>query len=153
MAVLGTTAGRSDAIIVSVALAYTAVIGMSWPILEALVASGGPPAGLARRVALYNLVWPATGAAAMAIEGTILEWWPPGLMVGTAVIHLISGAWLALSGASAATADAHETGAGESAHAHPAAGAGTAAGADPGGIGSPAWHCRRPTSSSTGSCR
>ena len=43
---------------------------MSWPILKALVASGGPPAGLGGAVALYNLVWPATGAAAMAIEGT-----------------------------------------------------------------------------------
>jgi hypothetical protein len=100
LAGIGAMAGRSDAVIVSVALAYTATIGMSWPILEALVASGGEPSGLAKRVALYNLVWPATGAAAMAIEGTILEWWPPGLMVGTAAIHLIS-AWLAAGGSSA----------------------------------------------------
>jgi hypothetical protein len=119
LAGIGAMAGRSDATIVAVALAYTATIGMSWPILEALVASGGEPGGLARRVALYNLVWPATGAAAMAIEGTILEWWPPGLMVGTAAIHVIS-AWLALGGKSAASSTAGGGTAIDASHAHPA---------------------------------
>src|SRR5205814_3401815 len=45
---------------VAVVLTYTFIIGLSWPILEGLVASGVDARTLARRVSFYNLVWPAT---------------------------------------------------------------------------------------------
>jgi MFS family permease len=71
-------------------LAYTFVIGISWPILEGLVASGGVPAGIARRVSIYNVIWPAGGAAAIAVEGTILKYWTAGLFLIPGILHVCS---------------------------------------------------------------
>ncbi|HXE54022.1 MAG TPA: MFS transporter, partial [Tepidisphaeraceae bacterium] len=71
-------------------LAYTFVIGISWPILEGLVAQGGAPAGMAHRLAVYNVVWPAAGALAIAVEGTVMKYWMAGLFIIPAAMHLIS---------------------------------------------------------------
>jgi MFS family permease len=71
-------------------LAYTFVIGISWPILEGLVASGGVPAGIARRVSIYNVIWPAGGAAAIAVEGAILKYWSAGLFLIPGILHVCS---------------------------------------------------------------
>lgn len=71
-------------------LVYTFVIGLSWPILEGLVASGGPPAGIARRIGLYNIIWPAGGALVIAVEGAILRYWTAGIFVVPGLLHLLS---------------------------------------------------------------
>jgi MFS family permease len=71
-------------------LAYTFVIGMSWPILEGLAASGGSPAGMARRVSLYNVIWPAGGALVIAVEGTILKYWIAGVFLIPALLNFAS---------------------------------------------------------------
>ena len=81
--------------VVAALLAYTFTIGISWPILEGLVASGGPPAGIARRVAIYNILWPAGGALAIAVEGTILEHWVGGLFLIPGALHVASLALIA----------------------------------------------------------
>jgi MFS family permease len=74
--------------VVAALLAYTFVIGISWPILEGLVASGGPSAGIARRISLYNVIWPAGGAAAIAVEGLILKYWTSGLFLIPGLLHI-----------------------------------------------------------------
>jgi MFS family permease len=80
----------SAAGVVAALLAYTFSIGISWPILEGLVASGGPPAGIARRIGIYNVIWPAGGALAIAAEGTILDHWIGGLFLIPGLLHLLS---------------------------------------------------------------
>ena len=71
-------------------LGYTFVIGLSWPILEGLVASGGAPTGLARRISIYNVIWPAGAALVASVEGTILKYWIAGLFLIPAFLHLCS---------------------------------------------------------------
>jgi MFS family permease len=81
--------------VVAALLAYTFTIGISWPILEGLVASGGPASGIARRLAIYNILWPAGGALAIAVEGTILDHWVGGLFLIPGALHFASLALLA----------------------------------------------------------
>lgn len=80
----------SAAGVVAALLAYTFAIGISWPILEGLVASGGPPGQIARRIGVYNIIWPAGGALAIAVEGTILDHWIGGLFLIPGLLHLLS---------------------------------------------------------------
>ena len=96
--------------IVTILLAYTFVIGISWPMLESLVA-GGRPQGMARRLAIYNVVWPAAGAAAIAVEGTIIRYWTAGVFLIPAAMHILSlGLMLLLAaGYSQTSADAAST--------------------------------------------
>lgn len=75
--------------VVAALLAFTFVIGLSWPMLEALVASGDA-LGIARRVALYNVVWPSVGWAAIAVEGTIIQYFAPGMFLIPAAMVLAS---------------------------------------------------------------
>jgi hypothetical protein len=70
-------------------LMYTFVIGTSWPIVESLVASGDART-LGHRLATYNIVWPLAGAAAIAVEGTIIAYWTQGIFLVPAAMHLIS---------------------------------------------------------------
>jgi len=77
-------------------LAYTLVIGVSWPVLEGLIASG-ESSGLAKRLALYNVIWPAAGALAIAVEGTVIRFWIDGIFLLPAAMHLASLALMAVS--------------------------------------------------------
>jgi MFS family permease len=80
--------GNSFAVALTL-LVYTFVIGISWPIMESLIASGDAN-GLARRLAAYNIVWPLAGAAAIAIEGTVITYWTAGVFLIPAAMHLIA---------------------------------------------------------------
>ena len=76
-------------VVALILLAYTFVIGISWPVVESLVASGDT-AGLGRRLAVYNILWPLAGAAAIAIEGTIITYWTGGIFLIPAAMHLVA---------------------------------------------------------------
>lgn len=52
---------------VSVGMCFT------WPVLEALVTEGAPPAAIPRAVGIYNITWAATNAGALFIGGAIVE--------------------------------------------------------------------------------
>ena len=78
-------------------LAYTAVIGVSWPILES-VGAGGDPRTIAHRVAMYNIVWPAAGAIAIGFEGVIIHYWTWGLFLVPAAMHVGSLVLLPFAG-------------------------------------------------------
>jgi hypothetical protein len=45
---------------------------------------------LARRLAAYNVVWPAAGAVAIAIEGTLIKHWGQGVFLLPAIMHGLS---------------------------------------------------------------
>lgn len=93
----GSALAGSAPLVAGALLAFTFVIGLSWPILEALVASGDPR-GMARRVAVYNVVWPSVGWVAIAVEGAVIQYFTPGMflipaamMLASALIFLGSG--------------------------------------------------------------
>ena len=87
-AVIGGLAASGAAAVVAVAIVYTALAAVAWPILESLVARGVDSGTLARRVAVYNVVWPSVGAAAMAVEGSILDAWAAGVFFLAGAAHL-----------------------------------------------------------------
>ncbi len=77
-------------------LAYSALAGITWPILESLASTGVPPLALSVRIAVYNLVWSGVGAVMVAINGTIIDRWPAGVFLLPALLHLVSAPLLAL---------------------------------------------------------
>jgi MFS family permease len=90
-------------VVVAALLVYTFVIGLCWPMIESLVAQGvSDPHVLSRRMAAYNVVWAGTAALTLAVNGAIIEYWPVGVFVITAVMHGTS-AVLLLTGLRAAT--------------------------------------------------
>ena len=84
---LASLATDSPRAMVAAVLAYTATIGLCWPILESLVSSGVDAQAMSRRISVYNVVWAGTGAATLAVNGTIIEFWPAGVFVITAIVH------------------------------------------------------------------
>jgi hypothetical protein len=87
---LSTLATDSPRGMVAAVLAYTAVIGLCWPILESLVSVGVDAHAMSRRISVYNVVWAGTGAATLAVNGAIIEFWPAGVFVITALVHGVS---------------------------------------------------------------
>jgi MFS family permease len=78
-------------VVVVALLVYTFVIGLCWPMIESLVAQGvTDPHDLSRRMAAYNVVWAGTAALTLAVNGAIIEYWPVGVFVITAVMHGLS---------------------------------------------------------------
>ena len=75
-------------VVIAALLAYTFIIGLCWPMIESLVATGvADPHAMSRRMAAYNVVWAGTAALTLAVNGTIIEYWPVGVFVITAVMH------------------------------------------------------------------
>jgi hypothetical protein len=75
--------------VAAVVVLYTFVIGTSWPVLESLIASG-PPSGMALRLSIYNIVWPAAGTLAIAVEGTLIGRWRAGMFALPALMHAVA---------------------------------------------------------------
>ena len=67
--------------LVAALLAYTALMAVSWPILESLVSTGLDAHALSRRISMYNVVWAGTGAATLAVNGAIIDFWPGGIFL------------------------------------------------------------------------
>jgi hypothetical protein len=81
---------------IAAVLAYTALIAVTWPVLESLVSTGLDAHALSRRISVYNVVWAGTGAATLAVNGAIIDYWPAGVFVITAVVHGLSALLLLL---------------------------------------------------------
>ena len=73
-------------------LAYSFTIAITWPILESLVSGRAGPHELSRRLGLYNLVWSGVGAAALAVNGLIIEHWPAGVFLIPLLVHALGAA-------------------------------------------------------------
>ena len=82
--------------VVAVLLAYSFFGAMGWPILEGMVSVGVDAHALSRRIAVYNFVWAGTGAAALAVNGAIIEHWPLGVFILPTLLHAgcAAGLWL-----------------------------------------------------------
>lgn len=91
---LSTLLAGSPLGVVAAVLAYTGVMALNWPILESLVSTGLSPHALARRIAVYNVVWAGAGALTLAVNGAIIDYWPAGVFVITALSHGVSAVLL-----------------------------------------------------------
>ncbi len=80
----------SHALIVAMILVYVPLLGLNWPVLESLCADAPDAHQMSRQVGLYNLIWAGTGAAAVALQGTILSIDPRGVFIVPAAIHFIA---------------------------------------------------------------
>jgi hypothetical protein len=91
--VVGNPAGESRGwIILGPLLAYTCLSAVAWPILEGMVSSGGQSAlALSRRLTTYNLVWSATMAAVLAVDGVLIQSGPALVLAVPAVAHALAG--------------------------------------------------------------
>lgn len=105
---------NSAGLVAAALLAFTFVIGLSWPMLEGLVAAGDAH-GMARRVAVYNVVWPSVGWVAIAIEGAVIRYFTPGMFLIPAAMAMGSAVVLLVTRGAALG----EAPAGTVAHAHP----------------------------------
>lgn len=73
--------------VIGAVLAYTGMMAVTWPVLEAVVAAGADPPAMARRMSTYNVIWAGVGACVLAVNGAIIDFWPPGVFVLTALAH------------------------------------------------------------------
>jgi hypothetical protein len=93
--------------VVGAVLAYTAMMAVTWPILESLVSGGdvggADPHSMARRISVYNVIWAGVGALVLAANGAIIDFWAPGVFVLTALAHGISAVLLLRTGARGVT--------------------------------------------------
>jgi MFS family permease len=67
---------------------YAASVSLFWPPVSSLVSVTGPPAGMSRRLGVYNLVWSGTSAVSIALTGLLIEHLPIGLFVIPAAMHV-----------------------------------------------------------------
>ena len=82
---------------IAMLLAFSVLNAVNGPALESLVCTGVSPHHLARRLAVYNLVWPGVSAVTVALTGTVLERWSLGLFAIAALTNFGSGVVLLLS--------------------------------------------------------
>ena len=87
--------------VVGMLLAFSVLNAINWPALESLVCTGVSSHGMARRLAVYNLVWPGVSAATIAVSGTVIQHWPAGLFGISAASNLGAAAvlWFSRRGA------------------------------------------------------
>ncbi|HEY1685045.1 MAG TPA: MFS transporter [Tepidisphaeraceae bacterium] len=74
------------------------LVATYWPGMESLVATGTDAHRMARRLAVYNLVWPAVNALATAVCGVVIAHLPIGFFYISAAINGLGGIVLALGG-------------------------------------------------------
>jgi len=71
-------------------LCYTLVSAMGWPIFESLISAGAEPSMLSRRIGVYNLIWSGMGTLSLAISGTIINHFRPGMFLLPMAAHAIA---------------------------------------------------------------
>ena len=104
VAVVAAMAPAREAVVVGAVLAYTAMMAVTWPILESLVSSDVDAHALSRRVAVYNVIWAGVGAVVLAVVGAIIDLWPPGVFALTAAAHVLASLMLLVYGRAGSTA-------------------------------------------------
>ncbi len=74
------------------AVMETGFVAASWPMLQSLISATGEPSRLSKRLGLYNIIWSATGAIAVAASGAVIQHAPAWAFFGIiAVGHLLAG--------------------------------------------------------------
>ena len=74
------------------AVMETGLVAASWPMLQSLVSAAGEPAQLSKRLGVYNIIWSAVGAIAVAASGAVIQHAPAWAFFGIiAAGHLLAG--------------------------------------------------------------
>ncbi len=74
------------------AVVETGLVAVSWPMLQSLVSASGKASSLSRRLGLYNIIWSALGAFAVAGSGAVIQHAPAWAFFGIiAVGHFLAG--------------------------------------------------------------
>jgi MFS family permease len=82
----------SAAGVLAVLVAYTVVLLLIWPALEALATADVPPARVPHMVGIYNLTWSGSAALAYFTGGPLYDWLGARLIFGVpAVLFLFQG--------------------------------------------------------------
>src|SRR5436305_8372324 len=76
--------------VVLVLLVYTSLSATAWPALESLVSQGAIGRVLAKRLAMYNLIWSGVNALTLAVSGSIIQYWPSGIFILVACAHMVA---------------------------------------------------------------
>lgn len=85
-------------VVVCVLLLYNGLSAATWPAFQSLVSDGASGTLLAKRLAMYNLVWSGTNAVTLAASGSIIEFWPNGLFALAAVAHVLTAVFVKSAG-------------------------------------------------------
>jgi hypothetical protein len=80
---------KSPIILTVVIITYVPLIALNWPVLESAASINADAHTLSKRIGMYNLIWAGTGAAAVAVQGTIIHIDPRGVFLLPLVIHAI----------------------------------------------------------------
>lgn len=80
----------TPALVVPMLLIYMLCSAACWPMMESLVADEAGAELLSRRIATYNLIWSAVGAAAMAVCGSVIAHAVWGIFAIAVVAHLLA---------------------------------------------------------------
>jgi len=82
---------QSHVVFVATLLTYSFVAAVNWPMLESLTAGSDTAAQeMSRRLGMYNIIWAASGAAAVLSAGALIQQWQGGVFAAALLSHLIS---------------------------------------------------------------
>jgi MFS family permease len=82
---------QSHVVFVATLLLYSFTAAVNWPMLESLTAgSDVDPHEMSRRLGIYNIVWAATGAAAVLVAGSLIQSWQGGVFAAALATHILS---------------------------------------------------------------
>lgn len=70
-------------------IGYVPLIAINWPVIEAAAAANADPHTLSRRIGLYNIIWAATGAIGLALQGTLMRYDARSVFFIPMVIHIV----------------------------------------------------------------
>lgn len=83
----------APAVFAGAVLCFAGLSATTWPIVENLISSGEPdPHRLSRRLAVYNIVWAASGSLVIAGNGLLIEIFPLGVFLIPSAVCLVAGA-------------------------------------------------------------
>jgi MFS family permease len=82
---------QSHVVFVATLLVYSFTAAVNWPMLESLTAGSDVDAHeMSRRLGIYNIVWAATGAAAVLFAGSLIQKWQGGVFAAALAMHVVS---------------------------------------------------------------
>jgi len=79
----------NHALLTVVIICYVPLIAMNWPVIESAVAANADPHLLSRRIGLYNLIWAATGAIGVAMQGMLVGFDKRAVFFVPMIVHVV----------------------------------------------------------------
>lgn len=99
---LGEWVGTGRTLHLLVLAAYSAVLLLTWPALEAVTTAGAPASRVPQLVGIYNCTWASAAAVAYFTGGALYEHWGPvavfWIPAGLFTLQLLVARWLDVNG-------------------------------------------------------